>query len=336
MAGKLMKEPLGGIIARPRPQTLSTTVETGRRPLPTVPAFTLNLGDPVGKDLTVIGHLNRGRISELYQVWSLSFTCALTCKILLPGFGTKSREVRDFKREAMLLRRLQHPQIVRIFQHGSVDGRDYLVQEYLHGPSLYELIEHSPNRQIAIPDAVKAAIHVCSALDHLHAHGYVYRDMKPSNIILRGGIPILVDFDAVYRLKSARKPGRRIGTDPYMAPEQCLRQELFSSTDIYGVGCILYEMVTGRWPYEDQFLDRHKKKNLLGRYPQTGEALPPPPGLYNSKIPESLAAVILRCLEKDPAKRFVAARELIRALATLLAGKDQMWPEPVDLRDRVA
>ncbi len=337
MPGKSKGSSLSAKIARPRPQTLSTTVETRRRrPLIPGPVFTLKLGDTIGEDLTVIGHLNRGRISEIYQAWSIFFTCALTCKILLPGFGPQSREVRDFKREAMLLRRLEHPQIVRIFHQGSFDGRDYLVQEYLHGPSLFELIKHSPNRQIPTPDAIKAAIHVCSALDHLHAQGYVYRDMKPSNIILRGGIPILVDFDAAYRLKRNRRPGRRIGTDPYMAPEQCLMEEVYPSTDVYGLGAILYEMLTGRWPYEEELLAPNKKKTLRGRYPQIGDVPPPAPTRFNPKISDAVSEVVLRCLEKKPAGRFQTARELIRKLATLLDGKDQMWPESLDLRNRVA
>lgn len=322
-------------IGQPRPQTLSTPQEPTRRPMP-VPNFTLKLGDVLGEDLTVIGHLSQGRISEIYQVWSISYTCALTCKILSLNAASDPKSVRNFRREAMLLRRLEHPQIVRIFKQGTFEGRDYLVQEYLHGPSLFELIDFSPKHQLPVPDAIKAIIHICSALDHVHAKGYLYRDMKPSNIILRGGIPVLVDFDAAYPYQPGRRSSWPLGTDPYMAPEQCLKGELSRATDIYGLGAVLYEMLTGRWPYEQDFFRRGKKKGLEERYPQIQAKGPPDPRQFNPQVEDDVSAVLLRCLEKDPRKRFQSARELIRALVLLLKGKDQMWPESLDLRNRIA
>lgn len=210
-------------VMQPRPQTLGATPELPRRRAGTPRRFTLELGAHIGSGLTVIGHLSAGRISELYQVWSTSHICALTCKILLPTFTPLSKEVRGLKREATLLRRLAHPNIVHIFGQGTHDGREFLVQEYLHGPTLFELIEAAPDRQLPIPDAIKAVIHGCAALVHLHERGYIHRDIKPANIILRGGIPVLVDFDVAYRLNPGHQPRDCIGTDPYMAPEQCVR-----------------------------------------------------------------------------------------------------------------
>src|SRR5919108_6579941 len=241
-------------VVQPRPQTLSATPELPRRRAGFSPRFTFELGASIGDDLTVIGHLSAGGTPELYQVWSTAYICALTCKILLPKFPPQSKEVRGLKREATLLRRLAHPNIVHIFGQGTHEGREFLVQEYLHGPSLFDLIDASPTRQVPIPDALKAIIHLCAALVHLHERGYIHRDLKPANVILRGGIPVLVDFDVAYHLKPGHKPQERIGTDPYMAPEQCVQAELSPATDIYGVGAVLYELLTGRWPFEDALL----------------------------------------------------------------------------------
>jgi serine/threonine protein kinase len=116
----------------------------------------------------VIRHLSAGNISELYQVWSASSICALTCEILLRRFAPHSKEARGLKREARLLRRLAHPNIVHIFGQGTHESCQFLVEKYLHGPSLLELIDSSPNRQVHIPDAMKAIVHVCAALVHLH------------------------------------------------------------------------------------------------------------------------------------------------------------------------
>ena len=319
-------------VVQPQPQTLRATPELPRRQVGFRPRFTFELGARIGRDFTVIGHLSAGRIAELYQVWSASYICALTCKILLPTFAPHAKEVRGLKREATLLRRLAHPNIVHIFGRGTHEGREFLVQEYLHGPSLFDLIDASPTRQVPIPDAIKAIIHVCAALVHLHERGYIHRDLKPANVILRGGIPVLVDFDVAYRLTPGHRPRRRIGTDPYMAPEQCVNAELSPATDIYGVGAVLYEMLTGRWPFEDELMNHPDHHTLADRYPQIRGRRPPRPGQFNAQIAPGLEAVVMKCLGRHPKQRFPSARDLAKTLARFLEGKDQLWPESLDLK----
>jgi serine/threonine-protein kinase len=227
---------------------------------------------------------------------------------------------------------LAHPNIVHIFGQGTHDGREFLVQEYLHGPSLFDLIEAAPNRQIPTPDAIKTVIHTCAALAHLHACGYIHRDIKPANIILRGGIPVLVDFDIAYRLRPGHTPRERLGTDPYMAPEQCMKEALSPATDLYGVGAVLYEMLTGRWPFEDELMAAPEHRTLADRYPQIRGGQPPLPSCFNAQISPGLEAVVMRCLAHRPQQRWPSARALAKALAHLLAAKDQLWPETLDLK----
>jgi eukaryotic-like serine/threonine-protein kinase len=117
--------------------SVSTTEEIPRQRSGFPPRFVFELGSRIGDGFIVIGHLSAGSISKLYQVWSPSYICALTCKILLPKFPPHSKEARGLKREARLLRRLAHPNIVHIFGQGTHEGREFLVQEYLHGPSLF-------------------------------------------------------------------------------------------------------------------------------------------------------------------------------------------------------
>jgi len=283
----------------------------------------------------VIGHLSAGRIAELYQVWSATYLCALTCKILLPQFAPLSPQARGLKREATLLRRLAHPNIVRLFGQGRHDNRAFLVQEYLHGPSLGDLIEASPQQHVPIPDAIKASLHVCAALAHLHAQGYIHRDIKPANVLLRGGIPVLIDFDVAYRLRPEQTPRECIGTDPYMAPEQCLQAELSPATDIYSVGVLLYELVTGRWPFEDAMLNAPEHKTLAERYPQTRGETPPRPRQFNRRLTRGLEAVIMQCLAPSPTQRFASARALAHALVRCLDGAEQLWPESLHVQHRM-
>jgi eukaryotic-like serine/threonine-protein kinase len=305
----------------PQSQTINTTGEIPRRRTGLPPRFVCELGSRIGDDLTVIGHLSAGSISELYPVWSTSYLCALTCEILLPKFPPRSKETHGLKREARLRRRLAHPNIVHIFGHGTHEGREFLIQEYLHGPSIFELIESLANRQVYTPDAIKVIMHVCAALDHLHKLGYIHQDIKLANIILRGGIPVLVDFDVAYRLNPGHKPRERTGTDPYMAPEQCVKEELSPATDLYGLGTVLYEMLTGQWPFEDQLVNNPQRSGLANRYPQILGRHPPPPRHFNAQVAPGLEAVVMKCLMRHSQQRFHSARELAQALNRFLEGK---------------
>jgi serine/threonine protein kinase len=197
---------------------------------------------------------------------------------------------------------------------------------------LFELIDSSPQRQLPIPDAMKAIIHVCAALAHFHERGYVHRDLKPANIILRGGIPVLVDFDVAYRLTLGHRPRECLGTDPYMAPEQCMKEALSPATDIYGVGAVLYEMLTGRWPFEDELTNHADHHTLEDRYPQIRHHRPPLPSQFNTHVFPGLEAVVMKCVARHPHQRFQSARALAKELARFLEGKDQLWPESLDLK----
>ncbi len=329
MKSAVRKPPVTKKIAKPRILAISPHQEVPRR-ITLTPRFSFRLGDRIGEDLIVIGHLSAGKITELYQVWRISQICAFTCKIVLPGFSNKSPEMRGFRLEAELLSRTKHPRIVRLFGEGVYMNRQFLIQEYLQGPSLYELIDSSPGRKLPLPEALKSMIHIGAAVDHLHSLGYIHRDLKPANMILHGGLPILIDFEVAFRLQAGRRPQRSIGTDPYMAPEQCLKNELSPASDVYGLGAVLYEMLTGRWPYEEELSKRKGVEQIEERFPQVRAQRPESPAKY-ADLPKGLDAVALKCLEYDPQKRFPTVRAMVSELVKHLEGSDQMWPEFLDM-----
>src|SRR5690606_18628198 len=170
-----------------------------------------------------------------------------------------------------------------------------------------------------VPDAIRAIMHVGAAVHYLHRQGYLYRDLKPGNVLLREGIPILVDFDVVRKI-DGKRPSDRLGTAPYMAPEQILREPLTPAADVYGLGALFYEMLTGHWPTEepsdeDEWDDwddddddegktvrrpaahvgEEDEATLRLRYPQLTTP-PVPPREHHVRIAGELERIILRCL----------------------------------------
>lgn len=337
-------------ISRPRYQGLSAVRRWLHEPPRPRADFSLAVGERVG-DLTVIGHLARGRVTELYQVWSNEHWCALTGKLIAPDH-LNGQVPTSFRREEKALRRLKHPNIVRLFGSGEAKGRPFLLLEYLNGPSFFEMLEGLPKRRLYIPDAIRAIMHVGAAVHYLHRQGYLYRDLKPGNIMLRDGIPILVDFDVVRRITTHR-PADRLGTAPYMAPEQIRKEPLTPATDVYGLGALLYELLTGRWPTEEpeddadwtEWSDLTEDEDFTGegrdvssddleaRYPQLVQP-PIPPRQHNPQVTKELEQAILRCLAPRPQDRFQTVSGVLAALAPLLKGRYRLWPAAAPIERR--
>jgi serine/threonine-protein kinase len=292
------------------------------------------LGDRIGGDLTVIGHLATGRIGHLYQVWSAHGWCALTCKILSPQLRADRSAAATLRRESRIMHRLRHPNLIRGFGGGEHDGLPYLLMEYVDGPSLFDLLQRRPGRRLGLADAIRTAIHIGAGIQHLHQCGFLYLDLKPANLMLRSQVPVLVDFDTACRIKSGKCRGNRPGTAPYMAPEQARGEPLTTATDIYGLGAVLYEMVTGRWPFESVFSGDEEREGEERRYPQLGTEPPPPPGRWNPEIPATLDGLITSALAAAPADRPPSMHAFLLALSTELDETTALWPDGVQTERR--
>ncbi|MEX2570792.1 MAG: serine/threonine-protein kinase [Gemmatimonadota bacterium] len=341
-------------VSRPRYQGLAAARRWSHEPSRPQEDFSLAVGDRLG-ELTIIGHLARGRATELYQVWSNDHWCALTGKVVAPVDAEEGDAPAGFRREADVLRKLKHPNIVRFYGSGCAESRPYLLLEYFAGPSLFDMLESLPRRRLHVPDAIRALMHVGAAVHYLHRQGYLYRDLKPGNVLLREGIPILVDFDVVRKIDQ-RRPADRLGTAPYMAPEQVRRETLTPAADVYGLGALLYEMLTGHWPTEppseeDEWNDWSEDDEDLAvrpkrdrptptveadldlRYPQLSSP-PVPPREHHSRLDPELERILLRCLDPDPNHRFQTVSGLLAALAPHLKGRYRLWPKDAPIERR--
>lgn len=322
-------------LARPREVGLLTAVDTGGRG-PGLHRFPYAIGERIAGDLTVTGHLAVGRLGHLYQVWSAREWCAYTCKILSPSMQRDRRALAALRREGAILRGVRHPNLVRGYGVGEFDGLPFVLMEYLAGPSLFDLLESRPERRLGVADATRTAIHVAAGVHHLHGRGWLHLDLKPANLLFHGRVPVLVDFDAARPIRPRRRPQRPLGTAPYMAPEQVRLEALTPAADVYGLGAVLYEMLTGRWPFEAVYRGDEERVGIERRYPQLGAVPPPPPRHFNDDIPPSLERIVMRCLAREPSDRFPGMHPLLLALSSELDERASLWPGEVRIERRRA
>jgi serine/threonine protein kinase len=232
----------------------------------------------------VVDHLSRGRALDVYDVWSESRSCRCAAKVLRPDRRNRSARSR-LVREGELLLSLAHPHVVRAYELLR-RPRLVLVLETLTGETLAHAIERRSRLDAA--DVRELGIQLCAAVSYLHRHGTLHLDVKPSNVVVDYGIAKLLD------LSVAQPPGpvsARIGTRPYMAPEQASRGELTERTDVWGIGATLYEAASGARPFAGS---EEEYPQLLRRAE---------PLRARRRLPAALARTIDACLEPDPVRR---------------------------------
>jgi serine/threonine-protein kinase len=225
-------------------------------------------------------------------------------KVLAPPFAEDDGFVQRFRREARAAARISHPCIVSVFDTGSDDGIHYIVMEFVEGRTLAEFL--AGGGRIMPARAIAIAQDVCRALDAAHAQGVIHRDIKPGNIMInpRGDVKV-TDFGIARMTTTAdtvEQTAAILGTVSYLSPEQAQGQPVDARSDLYSLGCVLYEMVTGRPPFLGDSPVAVASKQVLEQ--------PVPPSKLNPDVTQDLDAVILRALAKNPANRYRSAEEM--------------------------
>jgi serine/threonine protein kinase len=258
------------------------------------------------------GELGRGTISVVYEARDLLTDGAVALKLIEPslwGQPNSGTERLLFLTEAMAAWRLKHPNIVTVYDAGDGDGKVYLAMERVAGPSLRRMIDESPS--LGIGRSIRIAVEIASAVAHAHERGVVHRGLTPSNILMQpGDRPKITDFGLAPLQEAAHAASNHTAYLPYMSPEQIRCEEpIDGRSDVFSLGVVLYEMLTGRLPFGGASPAEIMRQML--------EAEPLLPSEQNSHIPPALDGLVLSMLAKNPDDRAPSAEVIARSLRRL-------------------
>jgi serine/threonine-protein kinase len=308
----LLQAQLGTLFPPP-----GTAPPAGQAPgeLPVLPGYEVQ---------AVLGH---GGMGVVYRARHLRLQRTVALKMLLAGPSATAEERERFLREARAVAGLRHPNIVQVHDVSEVHGQPYLTMEYVEGGGLAQKLAGAPQpaRQAAVLVATLA-----EAVQAAHQGGIIHRDLKPANVLLAAdGTPRITDFGLARRLEGGEitLSGVPVGTPSYMAPEQarCQREAVGPATDVYALGAILYEVLTGRPPF--------RAETAVATLQQVLADEPAPPSRLNSQVPRDLDTICLKCLHKEPARRYPTAAALGEDLLRFQRG-EPIAARPAGLLER--
>jgi tetratricopeptide (TPR) repeat protein/tRNA A-37 threonylcarbamoyl transferase component Bud32 len=276
----------------------------------------------------ILGTLGRGGMGVVYKARQIKLNRTVALKMILGGAHAGHDMLERFRREAEAVARMQHPNIVQIYEVGEAEGRPFFSLEFVDGGSLDKQIASTP---LTAQKAAALVETLARAMQVAHERGIVHRDLKPANVLLTAdGTPKITDFGLAKQLEEESgqtRSGAVMGTPSFMAPEQAsgANDTVGPLADVYALGAVLYDLLTGRPPF--------KGATVLDTLDQVRNQEPVPPSRLQPKVPRDLETICLKCLHKDAARRYATASELAEDLRRFLAG-EPIKARPVGLWTR--
>ena len=281
--------------------------------------------DLIGKQIgqfKVLEEIGRGGMATVYRATQQSINRDVALKVLPRTFLHDPGFFERFEREVEVIAHLEHPHIVPIYDYGELDGMPYIAMRFLSGGTLRRLIRGGTTH---LRDLARPISQVAQALDHAHQEGIIHRDLKPGNVLLdKGNNAYLSDFGIARVLNSDLTGSAIIGTPSYMSPEQANGDPLDGRSDVYSLGIVVFELITGTEPFQANTPIAMLLKQINERVPSLTA--------YRDNIPEAVDRVIAKATEKNPADRYGSPGEMAAAFEAAVRG----LPEDAQLPDRVS
>ncbi|MGD0414535.1 MAG: tetratricopeptide repeat protein [Terriglobales bacterium] len=271
--------------------------------------LSLQPGVLFGERYEILGVLGQGGMGAVYKARDRELDRLIALKVIRPELATDPAILQRFKQELILSRNITHKNVVRIYDLGEAEGIRFISMEYVDGEDLRTILRREG--KLSPKDAIAVVEQVCRALDSAHSEGVIHRDLKPQNIMRdKHGRIVVMDFGLARSLGDSglTQTGAIVGTMEYMSPEQALGSTLDQRSDIFSVGLIFYELLTGKAPYEADTAIASLMKRTREQARSASDV--------DASVPRSLSAIVSRCLEREPANRYHSAVELLQQLAT--------------------
>lgn len=260
----------------------------------------------------ILATIGRGAMGVVYQARQISLNRIVALKVMVAGSHASEEDRLRFRTEALTVAQIQHPNVIQVYDVGEYDGMPFLAVEYVSGGNLQQWLGNKP---MSVSGAVRLIYSIARAVGAAHQKGIVHRDLKPANILLTAdGVPKVADFGLAKQIGGATytTTGTILGTPQYMFPEQAagLTKRIGPPSDVYSLGVILYQCLTGRPPFTSE--------SVLQLLDQIRFGQPPSVRDWRSDVPEEVEAVCLRCLHKVPEERYRNADVLADELARII------------------
>jgi tetratricopeptide (TPR) repeat protein/predicted Ser/Thr protein kinase len=268
---------------------------------------TLDIGTVLAARYEILQLIGRGGMGAVYKARDKELDRIVALKLIRPELAKNPQILRRFKQELILARQVTHKNVIRIFDLGQSDGIKFITMDFVEGQDLRQLL--LKNGKFAPEQAARIMLQICRALEAAHAEGVIHRDLKPQNIMLdANGRVYVMDFGIARSvdLPGMTQTGALIGTPEYMSPEQGRGETLTERSDIFSLGIIFYELLTGRQPY-------YSDTPLATLWKRMTEKATPP-AVVDPTVPQALSGIVVKTLEIEPEKRFASAREIAQQL----------------------
>jgi len=293
------------------------------------------MGETLLNQFRVDGFIAAGGMATIYRVWDLQRSVPLAMKVLHPELASDPSFIARFEREARTLQALVHPHIVPFYGIYRAGDLTFLLERYIDGPSLDEVLRRRGGSPLPLVEALVYFKALYTSLGYAHAQGIIHCDVKPGNVLIdQGGSVYLTDFGISRYMDAAHTTTATLGTPMYMAPEQIRGERLTPQTDVYSLGVVLFELLTGQRPFRGENVpagvggaqsDRIRYQHLY--------TVPPDPRSLNPRVPDGLAQVVLRALAKDPGERYPGVQAMADEIARVVAARFETLPDRVRLTE---